>query len=165
MLCSLWQRRQQIAGCAGTLPLRASFSGLHLPSHTPQTHTNFHSLRVWKTLGTSNRCSYSPANSLPPARPPLAPHSLSLLRHSQDLGSEKEGCAEGLLRSLHRARAAVFLSPRFGGFVPISCLQLLSCQFCSARLLLPFTMKGRWRKLSPQLAFPNNAHSPQFRRV
>ena len=110
------------------------------PPTPPQMHINFHSLRVWKTLGTSNRCSCSLANTLPPPRPPFAPRSSSPLRHSQDLGSEKEGWAKGLLRSLHGAGAAVFLSPRLGGFVPISCFQLLSCQFCSARLSLPFTV-------------------------
>lgn len=43
--------------------------------HLPWMHTSFHSLSGWKTLGTTNRRSRSLANTLPPPRPPFAPHS------------------------------------------------------------------------------------------
>lgn len=68
-------------------PAMTSFTMLPLPS---QMHTNFHSLPVGKTPGTSNGCSCSLANTLPPTRPAFAPHPSSPLCHSQDLGSEKE---------------------------------------------------------------------------
>lgn len=164
--CTLRQRWQQIAYCAGRLQRRASFNVLPLPS---RTHPRCSPI---STVFACERRRVQATDVLVPSlipvlpRDPLLPLSLHpSLRHSQDLGREKEGWAKGSLRSLYGAGAAVFLSPRLGGFLPMSCFQLLSSQFCSAQLSLPFTVNFGGRKLPPRLAFPNNTRSPRFGRV